>query len=424
MADQRRDADVIQGSQKEPEDTVSLRALSDEDLTYIANNPGYRAMLQDLLSPYIGGKGVSADHASTSHDGRGTDPTRPAQEDDEVEAPDQRFSAAEESADNTASRILQTIAQVLGKRGEGADSPASKRQRLEEANDTISELQEPQVFDPSLDREDKEEFRFEAPDRVGSYLEQHFRRSLSKEERTAMLRKHPKPDTKVMVPPKLDQFITDFAPRKVDKARDAALTKIQGNLLYAANPLANLWANLIQQGLDGDQQVVIPVSDVLDVVQRSLVLLGNANNLLSERRRELALEAVHPSLKKYAKGDFTQAESDLFGGKFKEELVQKVEAGGALSKAVRIVSRGTKVYQNPQAQHRGKNPLFQSRTSGYGAVFGRKYSPYQAHSSYSSSQGKGRHTTGKPYHKKGSVFERLGQQPDRSASVQIADQRN
>ena len=67
----------------------------------------------------------------------------------------------------------------------------------------------------------------------------------------------------------------------------------------------------------------------------------------------MALEAVHPSLKKYAKGDFTQAGSDLFGGKFKEELVQKVEADGALSKAVRIVSRGTKVYQNPQAQHRG-----------------------------------------------------------------------
>ena len=175
-----------------------------------------------------------------------------------------------------------------------------------------------------------------------------------------MLQKHPKPDTKVMVPPKLDQFITDFAPRKVDKARNAALTKIQGNLLYAANPLANLWANLIQQGLDGDQQAVIPVSDVHDVVQRSLVLLGNANNLLSERRRELALEAVHPSLKKYAKDDFTQAGSDLFGEKFKEELVQKVEADGALSKAVRIVSRGTKVYQNPQAQHRGKNPLFQS----------------------------------------------------------------
>ena len=72
---------------------------------------------------------------------------------------------------------------MLGKREEGADPPASKRQRLEEANDTISELQEPQVFDPSLDREDKEEFRFEASDRVGSYLEQHFQRSLSVRKR-------------------------------------------------------------------------------------------------------------------------------------------------------------------------------------------------------------------------------------------------
>lgn len=52
-----------------------------------------------------------------------------------------------------------------------------------------------------------------------------------------MLRKNPTPDAKVMTPPKLDQFITDFASRKVD---DAALTKTQGSLLYAVNPLASL----------------------------------------------------------------------------------------------------------------------------------------------------------------------------------------
>ena len=80
---------------------------------------------------------------------------------------------------------------------------------------------EPQLFDPSLDREDKEEFRFEALGPIGPYLEEHLRRGLSKEERTAMLRKHPKPDTKVNLP-KLDQFITEFAPKKVDKARDAS----------------------------------------------------------------------------------------------------------------------------------------------------------------------------------------------------------
>ena len=210
----------------------------------------------------------------------------------------------------------------------------------------------------------------------------------------------------------------------MDKARDAALTRIQGSLLYAANPLANLWAILIDQGLDGDQQAVIPVSEMLDVIQRSLVLLGNANSLLSERRREIALDAVHPSLRKYAKGDFTEAGVDLFGGRFKEELVQKVEADGALSKAVRIVSRGTKVYQSPHTHHKGKNPLFQSRTSGYGTAFGKRFNPYQARNSYNSYQGRGRHTPGRPYPKKGSVFERLGQQQDRSATDRISDQRN
>lgn len=71
------------------------------------------------------------------------------------------------------------------------------------------------------------------------------------------------------------------------------------------------------------------------MIQRSLVLLGNAKSHLSERRRETASEAVHLSLRKYEKGDFTEARSDLLS---KEELVQKVEADGALSKDVSIVS--------------------------------------------------------------------------------------
>ena len=46
--------DDNQGDNIESEDRVSLKALSDEDLVYVAKNPGYRAMLQDILSPIIG----------------------------------------------------------------------------------------------------------------------------------------------------------------------------------------------------------------------------------------------------------------------------------------------------------------------------------------------------------------------------------
>ena len=85
-----------------------------------------------------------------------------------------------------------------------------------------------------------------------------------------MLKKHP--NSKVMAPPKLDQFVLDVAPKKVDKMRDAALSKIQGSLLYAVNPLTNLWAGLIKQGLAEDPEALIPVPEVLDIIQRSVVL--------------------------------------------------------------------------------------------------------------------------------------------------------
>ena len=57
--------------------------------------------------------------------------------------------------------------------------------------------------------------------------------SLSKEEHTSMRKKHPKPDTETAAPPKLDSFISDFAGKKLDKARDAQLPRIQGAVLYA-----------------------------------------------------------------------------------------------------------------------------------------------------------------------------------------------
>ena len=39
---------------KSSQKIVSLKALSDEDLTYVANNPEYHAMLQDVLSSIFG----------------------------------------------------------------------------------------------------------------------------------------------------------------------------------------------------------------------------------------------------------------------------------------------------------------------------------------------------------------------------------
>ena len=70
-----------------------------------------------------------------------------------------------------------------------------------------------------------------------------------------MLR-HPKPNTKVMVPPKLDSIISDFGEKKLDKTRDTG-----DSLVYAANPLTNIWSELINQK---DLNAAISVVDILD----------------------------------------------------------------------------------------------------------------------------------------------------------------
>ena len=61
--------------------------------------------------------------------------------------------------------------------------------------------------------------------------------------------------------------MADFADKKLDKARDSQLANIQGAVLYAASPLTNLWAKLINQGLANDPEDTIHVSDILDSIQ-------------------------------------------------------------------------------------------------------------------------------------------------------------
>ena len=62
--------------------------------------------------------------------------------------------------------------------------PSSKRARSSVA---VSSDSEGEGFDPTLEREDKEEFKVKIPKPIQKYLEKHFRRSLSKEARTAVL---------------------------------------------------------------------------------------------------------------------------------------------------------------------------------------------------------------------------------------------
>ena len=88
--------------------------------------------------------------------------------------------------------------------------------------------------------------------------------------------------------------------------------------------MCGLWSQIHEQGLDSEDGP-IPASAVLDLIQRTLVLIGNANQLLSEKRRLGLFKSIDPNLTKYAKGEFPEAGKELFGSEFAKEIVGHVK---------------------------------------------------------------------------------------------------
>ena len=97
-----------------------------------------------------------------------------------------------------------------------------------------------------------------------------------------MHKTHPVPRTPVMKVPKVDRLMADHLKECLLKARDSKLGIIQSALLSAAGPLMCLWSDLLDNNLLADENTTINTHDVLNVVQRTLVLMGNTNELLSQ----------------------------------------------------------------------------------------------------------------------------------------------
>ena len=169
------------------------------------------------------------------------------------------------------------------------------------------------AFDPSSLSSD-DDFTFDTHEVITEYLETHFRSSLHKDVRSAMHKAHPVPRTPVMKVPKVDQFVVDHLNQRFPKSRDAELGTIQAALLRSAGPLSCLWSELLDNDLLKDEDSTINVHDVMNVVQRTLVLLGNANELISQARRCNILRSVDQGLEKYGKESPSKSKVSVWKG--------------------------------------------------------------------------------------------------------------
>ena len=154
-----------------------------------------------------------------------------------------------------------------------------------------------------------------------------------------MHKAHPIARTPAMRVPKVDGFVQDHLKHRFPKSRDHELGTIQSALLRCTGPLTCLWSELIDNDLLKSEDAVINVQDVLNVLQRTLVLLGNANELISQVRRCSFLRACDQDLEKYGKEPPINSNEFLFGKEFCSQLKSQVESDKTLSQVVQMSHR-------------------------------------------------------------------------------------
>ena len=100
--------------------------------------------------------------------------------------------------------------------------------------------------------------------------------------------------------------------------------------------MACMWAELIDNNLLSDADATVNVHDVLNIIQRTIVLLGNAHEMLSQLRCPKILAAVDTSLVKYGQKPQPESGEFLFGSEFTKYLRGEVETDSSLAEVVSL----------------------------------------------------------------------------------------
>ena len=219
-------------------------------------------------------------------------------------------------------------------------------------------------FDPTLQPKDT----WPAPEAMAAFLNKHFNRSLTGEEREAIMHDFPKPDCDALIAPRIDKEVKDQLKEKGKDAHWGAekpLYKIQEQLLDVSGPLTCLWADLT------NKKASFSAEDILLTVQRTLVLLGSASNAISLERRRIAWARLNPKLKALASEDYEKRETNLFGPSFMEKATKRVEANKALEKVAGASFRKrAPPSKKPQMQEKNQEDLRSFVSKGVSAHYG------------------------------------------------------
>ena len=121
---------------------------------------------------------------------------------------------------------------------------------------------------------------FDAPSVITNYIEKHFRSTLKQTSRLVMYKEHPVPNTLVTKEP-----ITNYLKPTLPRNNNVKLIEVQFVLLKMCRPIVCIWVELINNNLFSDPNASVIVRNILIIIQHTILLLENTNEMLSQLQR-------------------------------------------------------------------------------------------------------------------------------------------
>jgi len=231
---------------------------------------------------------------------------------------------------------------------------------------------------------------------VKTFISTTFRRSIPKRKRLDMAKEYPKPDMPATKVPKLDPDIKGALDRDFADRRDEQMAKIQASVLASCAPLANFWSHMSKQGFSGNDQELIPASEVVKVTKDTLALIGNASNYIAQSRRKAFVDSISKSkpklakfLREICKEDLGDTGSELFGPQARKKITERANTIEAFNKALVTVEAPTSSYSAAQGRSPTNSRFLSKRpVVTYGSGLGRAYIPYNRDYTHHANRGR------------------------------------
>ena len=144
---------------------------------------------------------------------------------------------------------------------------------------------------------EEEEHQWSIPEGMEAYIRENFERYIpEKKIKEAILTRNPRPNNLVPVK-KLDEYLHTLMKEKrkyQELTVEATLKKIQNRNLDVMGPLAKLWlaVDKVTNHVEDENPPKLPIEEAQQLLEQSIMMLGQTNNLLLYERRKNVLSSV------------------------------------------------------------------------------------------------------------------------------------